>query len=344
MVMRLVRGVKHSLRKLRRETSDKGLAMRCQIVLLAGRRSTQREVAESLDCAKSWVNEVLRRFRQWGIAGLVDGRSDNGQTKVDEEFLGQLYELVNGSPQDYGYRRPTWTRELLVKVMHEKTGVKVHVTTMSRALAAIGARRGRPKPTVACPWEKAAKQRRLAAIRRMLARLPASEVAFYVDEVDVHLNPKIGLDWMNRGTQKQVLTPGKNEKHYLAGALDAHTGKLTWVEGQQKNSWLFLDLLIALAKQHCDKRVIHIVLDNYRIHDSEIVRRALAEWKGRVKLHFLPPYCPDHNKIERVWKDLHDNVTRNHRCATMKQLLGEVRYYLRQRNRNTLRNLYLQAA
>ena len=29
-------------------------------------------------------------------------------------------------------------------------------------------------------------------------------------------------------------------------------------------------------------------------------------------LHFLPPYCPDHNRIERLWKDLHDNVTRNH--------------------------------
>jgi transposase len=32
-------------------------------------------------------------------------------------------------------------------------------------------------------------------------------------------------------------------------------------------------------------------------------------------LHFLPPYCPDDNRIERLWKDLHDNVTRNHKVS-----------------------------
>jgi transposase len=53
---------------------------------------------------------------------------------------------------------------------------------------------------------------------------------------------------------------------------------------------------------------------------------------GKIKLHFLPPYCPDHNKIERVWQDLHANVTRNHRQATMTDLMEAVRYYLRQRN------------
>ena len=41
------------------------------------------------------------------------------------------------------------------------------------------------------------------------------------------------------------------------------------------------------------------------------MRQALAEWGDRICLHFLPPYCPNHNRIERVWKDLHDNVTRD---------------------------------
>jgi transposase len=46
----------------------------------------------------------------------------------------------------------------------------------------------------------------------------------------------------------------------------------------------------------------------------------------------LPPYCPDHNKIERVWQDLHANVTRNHRQPNMTALMEAVRYYLRKRN------------
>jgi transposase len=43
---------------------------------------------------------------------------------------------------------------------------------------------------------------------------------------------------------------------------------------------------------------------------------------------FLPPYCPDANRIERVWQDLHANVTRNHRCKTLAPLLPNCRRYL----------------
>ncbi len=59
-----------------------------------------------------------------------------------------------------------------------------------------------------------------------------------------------------------------------------------------------------------------------------IARNTLTALGGRVVLHFLPPYCPDANRIERVWQDLHANVTRNHRCKTMNKLLDNARYYL----------------
>ena len=41
---------------------------------------------------------------------------------------------------------------------------------------------------------------------------------------------------------------------------------------------------------------------------------------GRIELHFLPPYCPDANRIEWGWQDFHANVTRNHRCKTLRAL------------------------
>jgi putative transposase len=177
------------------------------------------------------VSRVLRRFGAYGEAGLVDGRGDNGAGKLDDDYLNRLYRVVRRTPHDYGWRRPTWTRELLVETLVRLTGVRIHVTTMSRALARIRARRGRPRQTVGCPWSPAAKTRRLNRIGQVLAALPRRERAFYEDEVDIHLNPKIGLDWMVRGQQKQVRTPGKNEKRYLAGALDIRTGVLVWVEG-----------------------------------------------------------------------------------------------------------------
>src|SRR5687767_2299078 len=137
MVLRLQRRVKYKVRELRRTTSDKGLAMRCQIVLLADKQRSRVTTAESLGCSLSWIGRVIGRFRELGIAGLIDRREDNGQRKLDERWLSMLHEVVGGSPQDHGYPRPTWTRELLAAVMESRTGVRVHVGTMSRALRII---------------------------------------------------------------------------------------------------------------------------------------------------------------------------------------------------------------
>jgi len=211
--------------------------------------------------------------------------------------------------------------------------VKVSLSTMSRGLSLIGARQGRPKPTVDCPWPEAEKQRCLQEIDDLVEHLPASEVAVWEDEVDIHLNPKIGQDWMLRGQQKQVLTPGKNVKRYLAGALDARTKQLITIEGQRKESSLFVLLLWELTQRYPLAKQIHVILDNYAIHQTRLVQSSLQTPLGRkLKLHFLPPYCPDHNRIERTWQDLHANVTRNHKCSTMPQLMRNVRAYIRRRN------------
>ncbi len=325
--------VKEKLCKQLRRCRQAGVRIRYLIIinLLNGRSAYQ--TAEVLGVHNTTVYRVAGRFRDHGEWGLWDAREDNGLTKLDDTYLAVLYRVVRGTPQQYGWRRPTWTRELLIETLVRQTGVRVHVTTMSRALALIKARRGRPRPTVGCPWAPAAKTRRLNAIRDLLATLPRRQVAVYEDEVDIHLNPKIGLDWMGRGQQKEVRTPGQNVKRYLAGAWDVRSGQVHWVEGLRKTSALFLDLVDHLLRTYAQAAVVHVILDNYRIHDSKIVHAALRGWGGRVRLHFLPPYCPNDNKIERVWQDLHANVTRNHTCPDITALMREVRYYLRKRNR-----------
>jgi hypothetical protein len=245
-----------------------------------------------------------------------------------------LLDVVAGSsPRDYGYQRPTWTQELLILVLEKKAGVRVSTSTMSRVLMRLNIRLGRPKPIVGCPWKKSRRTRRIKQIERLLQTVSVNEVVLYADEVDIHLNPKIGPDYMLRGTQKTVLTPGKNEKRYLAGALNTRTGRLTWVAADAKNSDLFIRQLWQLAKHDYPRApCIHIILDNYKIHSSHRTQLALAALGDRVKLHFLPPYCPDHNRIERTWKDLHDNVTRNHTCRSIAELMREVTAYLITKN------------
>lgn len=316
-----------------RRCKDGKLKTRYQIVLNVAEGRSVKDVARALCVAQSTVRRVVDRYETDGETGLVDRREENGDLKLDKEYLGRLYQVVASSAEDFGWRRPTWTREMLVQTMRRETGVTIHVGTMSRALQTIGARRGRPKPTVASPWSKDAKRRRLKEIEQLIEQLPDDEVAVYEDEVDIHLNPKIGLDWMVRGQQKEVLTPGRNVKHYLAGALNAKTGELTWVEGDRKVSMLFVYLLWELVNRYPSAKTIHVILDNYSIHTTQQVDVSLATEAGqRLKLHFLPPYCPDNNKIERTWQDLHANVTRNHTRPTMPELMKRVRSYLHKRN------------
>ncbi len=329
--------VKEKMRKRFRKCRVALVRLRYLMIfnLWAGR--SPRVIESTLQVHNTTVYRVAKRFCERGEASLWDGREGNGAGKLSESYLGILNEVVRSTPRDYGWRRSTWTRELLVATMIRRTGVRIHVATMSRALALIEARRGKPRPRVKCPWHPAAKTRRLNRLARLLASLPRKEVAVYEDEVDIHLNPKIGLDWMGLGQQKEVMTPGKNEKRYLAGALDARTGNLHWVEAKKKDTWLFLDLLKKLTVVYAYARIIHVILDNFKIHSSHVIGIALANFAKRVRLHFLPPYCPDDNRIERIWQDLHANVTRNHQCSGMTQLMREVRYYLRKRNRRTMR-------
>ena len=321
------------LNELRRCTDAK-LKIRLLIVVNLFHGRSVVATATAVQVNRSTVYRVAERFRDHGESGLCDGRSHNGTRKVTEKYLAVLHGVVKGSPQDHGWQRPTWTRELLVWALFAKTRVKIHAATMSIALHRIQARRGRPKPIVRCPWSESRKKRGLREIRRLIEQLPPNEVVVYEDEVDIHLNPKIGWDWMVRGQQKEVLTPGKNVKRYLAGALDTRTGRLIWVEGERKNSALFVRLLWKLVCHYRQAKVIHVILDNFSIHSTSLVDLSLDTPAGRkIQLHFLPPYCPDHNKIERIWEDLHANVTRNHKCATIEKLMDNVRQYLVQRNR-----------
>jgi transposase len=298
--------------------------------LATGESSVQ--VAQRLGCARATVVRVAQRYGREGEPGLWDHRRQNGRRRVGVETEQTLARLVASTPLDYGWQRPTWTQELLLRQLAAETGVTLGRTTLRRLLRRLRARRGRPRPVVGCPWPAAVREARLTQLRRLAQAPPPGSIVLYEDEVDIHLNPKIGPDWMLRGQQKRVVTPGQNVKRYLAGALNAESGRVLWVSGERKTSALFLDLLTQLLDAYPAAAVLHLILDNYGIHSSKAVQAALTSWARRIRLHFLPPYCPSANRIERLWLDLHAIVTRNHRHPTITELLGAVEHFLHDRN------------
>jgi transposase len=318
-----------------RKSTDADLRTRYMIILHTAAGKSQRQIATMLGTSVSTVKRTRARWREHGEAGLIDRREDNGPpAKADETYAADLLAVLAQTPRHHGQRRPTWTQELMIKVMCRRGHQRVSRTTMGRLLHRLGVRRGMPKPTVSCPWGRRQKAARIRLIRKLVESLPPDEAAVWEDELDVHLNPRIGPDWMLPATQRQVPTPGKNVKRYVAGALDATTDRLVWVSGERKNSLLFIELLKKLLKVYADKRRIHVICDNYRIHCSRQTQAWLAQHEQKIRLHFLPPYAPDDNRIERrVWREVHANVTRNHDCESIEQLMGEVVYHLMSRNR-----------
>jgi transposase len=295
------------------------------------RGSTYEAIAKITGFTVGWVSHLLERFDLYGEAGLVDRREENGPLKADAKYLATLYRVVEKPSLSWGWNRPTWTRELLILTLEKETSIRISCPTMSRALAAIGASRKRARGIAICRWSKAARTRRLREISRLIETLPDDEIAFWADEVDVHLNPKIGLDWMLEGYQREIPTPGDNEKRHIAGAMHVKTKKFTWTWGENRNSRLFIDLMHVLCRTFRRYRVIHLIVDNAAYHcpdKSKQIRISLEALRGRVVLHYLPTYSPDDNPIERKWQDFHADVTRNHRCKTMQQLMNSADDYL----------------
>jgi DDE superfamily endonuclease len=140
--------------------------------------------------------------------------------------------------------------------------------------------------------------------------IPLTAAAKTINDRDENWGPVItratGRSWriifieMVRGTQLEALTPGKNQKHYLAAALDPVTGKIVLVLGERKNNFLFrqsLDRLDRAFKRWYRK--IYVVCDNYRIHKAKAADRCLNDHPN-PELVWLPSYCPKANPIERA--------------------------------------------
>jgi len=187
---------------------------------------------------------------------------------------------------------------------------------------------------------------KLARIRHLIETLPGNAALFTAFELDIHLLPKLGYEWMLRGTQTEVMTPGKNEKSYLAGALNHVTGKLLHVVGERKNRFLFIELLKAIERACPATKFtkIYVVADNYRIHTAKAVQAWLAQ-HPRFEVVFLPSYCPRANPIERAFGDVHDKCTRNHKRTRIADLVSDVVWHLKRNGpwRYRLSELYYEA-
>ena len=314
------------MQRVLRKTKSRLEALRARIMLLLHEGLGAGEIAERVGCVRATVYRTLYRYEDLGEDSLYDQRGCRAPVKVTPEVEERLLSYLDEVPNDYGWDRANWTLELLSRQLAADRGVRLSCSYIYQLLRRRGCRRGRPRPGLRVPVR--GRRKVLEKIAKIVSRASTEDEVLYQDEADIHLNPKIGATYLKPGQQPLVLTPGKNVKRYVFGALNARTGAIVHGVAEHKTAAVFVQFLAFLSSRYRRAKRIHLVLDNYIIHKAKIVKTKLAELGGRVILHFLPPYSPEDNVIERLWKKLHHHVTRNHRHRTIDSLVAAVKRFL----------------
>lgn len=308
------------LRELRQARYGHLLAIHILLLCAAGKNPT--EIADFLFCSRSSVYRSVNAYR----AGELDWQRGDQSSPGLSRWQKMLRSLIKLSPRVLGWCRVRWSCATLAVTLAILTQVEVSRETVRLELKAAG-----------YVWKRAKLQgrdddperaKRLARIRLLCENQRPDELILFADELDIDLLPKVGYQWMPKGTQLEVRTPGKNQKYYLAAALNPATGQIYYVLGPKKNNALFRKLLDHLQKTFGKRyRKIYVVCDNYKIHKAQAVNRWLEE-HPRFELVWLPSYCPKANPIERVFGDVHDKCTRNHTRRRLRTLIGDVEEHL----------------
>jgi transposase len=308
-----------------------GHLLALHILLLCAAGWTPTQIAAALFCSRSSIYRLVADYREGNLdLGLgVETEADAAVPRRKCASLKRsLLALVKRAPSAFGWCRTRWSCATLALDLRARRGVSPSPDTIRRWLHELGYvwKRARHVAKDDDP-ERVTK---LARIRSIVEGLLPTEALFFADELDIHLLPKLGYEWMLRGTQTEVMTPGTNQKNYLAGALNYLTGQMMYVVGERKNRFLFIALLKAIDQKYRAAKFtrVYVVADNYRIHTA----KAVVEWVAsdpRFELVLLPAYCPRANPIERATGFVHDKCTRNHKRTRISDLVGDVVWHLK---------------
>jgi putative transposase len=288
---------------------------------------TPTEISDCLYCSRSSVYRIVAAYRAGTLGFSLEADGGLGpplRTTVLLPWLRRaLLSLLKRSPRAFGWCPTRWSCALLSAELQARRGVGVSAETVRRWVHEVGWAWKRAK--LSGRDDDPERVLKLARIRYAFEHLGRRAVILFADELDIALLPKVGYQWMPRGAQVEVPTPGTNQKNYLAGALDLRTGAITRCVWFRKQAGLFLDLLRLLDRAYPAGQWarIYVVVDKAQIHKAGVVLRWLSE-HPRLVLLYLPTYCPRANPIERAFGDVHDNCTRNHKRKRLRDLVRDV--------------------
>lgn len=207
-------------------------------------------------------------------------------------------------------------------------GVSYTRSAIIKLLKRLGMEYRKPKlvPKKLDPAKQAAF---IKAYNDLLDNLADDEAVMFADAVHPTHEVRPAGCWAPKGAKVAIEQTSGRDRLNVHGAIDLETGNTRMIEALTVNAMSTIALLMAIEIMYPLKRWIHVFLDNAKYHHADLVTEWLARPGCRIKLHFIPTYCPHLDPIERLWGLMHRNVTHNRSYGKFNDFCTAVLTFLR---------------
>jgi transposase len=298
------------------------LARRANALVLLDDGMSYATVAKVLLLDDDTVRTWHRQYGDEGIEGLVNFGYEGSACRLSEQQQDKL---------------KTWIAETLPRTTCQ-VGAWIEkecgITYESRSgLIALLHRLGMEHRKPQAVSRKLDPNKQAAFIKNyenLLNHIGDDEAVLFADAVHpTHAVRPVGC-WAPKDTPVAVEQTSGRQRLNIHGAIDLETGKTRMIEALSVNAISTIMLMRAIEAMYPGKRLIHLFLDNARYHHAKLVQAWLARSGCRIKLHFVPAYCPHLDAIERLWGLMHKHVTHNRCHETFADFKAAILTFLRE--------------
>lgn len=325
---------RRELKELQRNAQSLWEFQRARAIALKRAGWNVAQIAEALDVTKAAVYGWIHRFNRRGVRALRDRNRPGRPRKYDRRFRKTVRESVRKGPRKFGLHLTVWSVLTLAAFLFRRTQKEVSRSQLRRILHEEGYRWSRPKLSLKHRQNRVlyeSVRKRLLRLERRARKKKGRFVLIYADESEFHLNPGLVAMWAKRGRQPKVPSAGQNRKVAVFGGVNYCTGRMVWHLAEKKNQHQFLFFLGKLLSKYRGWKVV-LVLDNVAYHKTKAVREFFERNRDRLEVIWQPPYSPQLNRIERVWKHLKSTYVYNEFFGDKEGLLRAVENGLDQLN------------
>jgi transposase len=294
---------------------------RANALVLLDKGWSCRQVAQALLLDDDTIRGWHKLFEQRGIEGLTSfdvGGSAGFLSVAQEEALKAFVAAT----------LPRSTREVGAFIAREFGLVYESRSGLVALLHRLGLEYHKPE-VIPRKLDEASQTAFIEAYDNLLNSLGNDEVVLFADAVHpTHAARPVGC-WAPKADNLAIEQTSGRDRINIHGAINLESGETRMIDVQTVDAASTIALLEALEAVYPLMMLIHVFLDNARYHHARLVQEWLARPGCRIRLHFIPSYCPHLNPIERLWGVMHRNVTHNKCYATVAQFADATLGFLR---------------